>query len=282
MTSLLFGANAETPLAACVRSPWAYYHLSRALAAGGNPASDYGNEALPSLRSLTIDPMQWDWGSWSGDGSQRGLEVPWTSDPVGLDAVASTGFGALLIGVAIFHPLSVSSTETIISIGSRRESVAGIENKRVELKLNKSDRANLTVWDDLGIQAAATINQPGVSASGPDAGPVALFVFIDNRPGGPQTASIHQYELGTANRVSKVQSIAALGSITGGATVDPDKVLSVGFSPDIGSATFRHYNGALRGLHVMNFGDKPPSDIDFVMDQLSRTAMMSGRFMVGL
>lgn len=263
----------------CVRSPWAYYHLSQNLSGTGDPTIDSGNESLPKLLPLTNDPAQWKPVFWVGNGIDQGLQLPWSADPVGLDALMVPGRNAWLLGVEIFHPEELTVSEMVYSAGQRYFDSSGVSTgSLIELKINVNGRFTMALWDDNGQKLQAAIP---AQAGGPGSERLVVFVYVDHRIGGTATATIYQYLAGTTDRLVSSVSIASLAAITGGVP-GPEKYLTVGVGRNVNGNLYKHFNGWIRGLNVLNFGNRPPADLDTLLDELSVRHLVPGTGMGGI
>lgn len=258
----------------CVKSPWAYYPFVNGSA---QRALDYGNEALPSMQPVTNEPGQWAVsGAWRGNGIDAGLEIPWFADPVGMQAVMLPRRGAYLIGALIAHgrPMS-NSAEVIFRAGQQMPSGSAQVFSEVELKINVNGRAMIDIYDDLGQRRAISIVEKVPETNN---GLVAIFAYIDHRPNGEKLVRIYQYIPGTTSRTTRSKSIATLGDISGGPETK-HKVVNVGMRRNGYGQTLKHFNGSLSRIHVINFGGRPPIDIDTVLDGLSLSHLAPGPFL---
>jgi hypothetical protein len=263
----------------CVRSPWAYYHLSQNLSGTGDPTTDFGNESLPKLLPLTNDPTQWKSVFWVGNGIDQGLQLPWLADPVGLDAAMVPSRNAWLLGVEIFHPEELTVSEIVYSAGQRYFDTEGVSTGNlVELKINVNGRFTMALWDDNGQRLQAAIP---TQAGGPGSSRLILFVYVDHRAGGPEIATIYQYTAGTTQRRVSSVSIAELATISGG-VAGPEKYLTVGVGRNVNGNLYKHFNGWIRGLNVLNFGNRPPADLDVLLDEMSVRRLVPGTAMEGI
>lgn len=284
VASLLGAAGQRQAAAAvnpvnCVRSPWAHYHFSTNLSPTGNPALDFGNECLPALRPLTADPLQWKPVFWFGNGIDRGLEMPWRLDPVGFDALMMPGQGAWLLGVEIYHPKTLLTSEIVYSAGKRFFDIGGISSANLlELKINVNGKFTLAMWDDAGQKLQTVVP---AQAGGPGSSRLIMFIYVDHRPGGPEQATIYQYTAGTTTRLTSSVSIAGLGPITGGAS-DSRKHVTVGVGRNASNLHYKHFDGWIRGMHIFNFGQRPPANLDAILDELSLRRMVPGNLMGGI
>jgi len=265
LSSVPTRAHGQVSCTSFVRSPWVYYPLDQS-----NLLADFGNESLPSLLPLSNDDLQWteNTGWWSGNGINRSLEIDWFADQVGFDSVMSPSYNAYLLGLEIQSASSPSGSEVIASMG---QNLGGGFRPGLELRYQSDDKIYLYLRDDaqntLVLRSSDAIHNVC-------AGNICVFVFIDNRPLGSRTAHLYIYESGTSIHVTRIRpkSISSLGEITGG-PISQLKKISLGAMKTASDYPNLQFNGQLRRLNVLNYGNTPPSNIAGIMDALAVNRM---------
>ena len=278
---LLGGGLSSTKLIAapadCIRSPWAYYPFPSSVA---QKALDYGNENLPSLMPLTQDSAQWAvQGAWKGNGIDTGLELPWIADPVGMEAIMLPKRGAYLVGVLVGHGRALDTgAEVIFRAGQQVTTDTGQKFSELELKINVNGRAMIDLYDDSGKRAALSVIEKVPDTNN---GQVIIFAYIDHRINGEELVRIYQYIPGTTQRTTRSKRIASLGDISGGPASE-HKLINIGMRRNGYGHTLKHFNGVITRLNIVNFGNRPPADIDSILDGFSLARMAPGSFMEGV
>lgn len=260
----------------CVRSPWAYYVLDGSAIGSAGEAIDCGNEGQLPLRALSSDLAQWSEnpGWWSGNGVDRALEADWGVAQVGFDGLLNIDESAALVGIELLKPIRNFSEEVVYRFG---KTVPGVLRYGLELKINGAGKPQVTVWDDNGVGVSIAGKQVISDVNG---GHAVIFIYIDKRDAGSQTMALYQYEAGSAVQSNRIKDISFLGPISGGVP-DAAKKVQLAARRNASGNLGQYLIGQIRGLHIMNFGSTPPSNVNDIMDQLSASAMQPVISMAG-
>ena len=243
-----------------VRSSWAYYPLDNGL------GLDQGNESLPPLQPLSNDPQQWldnnQW--WTGNGTDRSLEVPWDADELGFDELADPTGDAYLLGFEMYMPTAPSGSEVLFSLG---QNFGNGFRPGIELRTQADDLFYVYLRDDAGQTIVLRTHDKIHSVSN---GNLCVFLFIDGRAKGSRTADIYLYNAGTNVHATKVRpkSISTLSPLSGG-TLTQFKKISIGAAKSANDTPILHFNGQIRRLNIFNFRNTPPANLAEIMDALS-------------